>query len=85
MTKVTSKKSKASNSRTGKTKSDHVITLLSRPAGASIAELKKPTGWQTHSVRGFLAGALKKKGFKVTSTVGNDGVRRYRLDGVGAS
>ena len=80
MTKVFSRKSKATKSRAGKTKSDQVITLLGRPFGASIAEMMKPTGWQTHSVRGFLAGTLKKKGYKVTSGVGNDGVRRYRLD-----
>src|SRR5262245_34230007 len=37
------------------------LALLSRPEGASIEELQKSTGWQAHSVRGFLAGALKRK------------------------
>ncbi|WP_417497453.1 DUF3489 domain-containing protein [Maricaulis sp.] len=36
------------------------------------------TGWQAHSVRGALAGALRKKGHIITSTV-DDGVRRYRI------
>jgi len=36
------------------------------------------TGWQSHSVRGALAGALRKKGFDVTSDV-SDGTRRYRI------
>ncbi len=80
MTKAPSKKSKANKYSKGKTKSDQVITLLSRPTGASIADMTKSTGWQTHSVRGFLAGALKKKSHKVVSEVGSDGVRRYRLE-----
>jgi len=37
------------------------LDLLSRPEGASIEELQKATGWRGHSVRGFLAGAVKKK------------------------
>ena len=55
-----------------------IIALLSRPGGASIPELVAATGWQGHSVRGALAGSLKKKGHAVTSQkVG--GVRRYAL------
>jgi hypothetical protein len=43
------------------TKSDAVISLLSRPGGATLDEMMKATGWQAHSVRGFLAGTLKRK------------------------
>ncbi len=51
--------------------------LLLRESGASIAELVEATGWQQHSVRGAMAGALKKRGLAITSDK-VDGVRRYR-------
>ena len=38
-----------------------VISLLEKSKGASLAELMKATGWQAHSVRGFLSGTLRKK------------------------
>src|SRR4029077_16099795 len=60
------------------TKQAQVIDLLRRPQGASIAELVEATGWQQHSVRGVIAGALKKKlGLAVTSKKAEDGERRY--------
>ena len=42
------------------TKQERVLTLLSQPEGASIAEMMQATGWQQHSVRGFLAGTVKR-------------------------
>ena len=63
------------------TKGQQIIGLLSRPGGASIAELMKATGWQAHSVRGFLAGSLKKQGHVVSSSMDVGGERRYRLAG----
>ena len=62
-----------------KSKLDLLIARLQRPNGASIDELSKITCWQVHSVRGALAGALKRKGHVATSEK-VDGVRRYRLD-----
>ena len=59
-------------------KLDLLIARLRRPAGASIEDLAKVTGWQAHSVRGAMAGALRKKGHAVTSDK-VDGVRRYRI------
>lgn len=60
------------------TKTDAVISLLRRLEGASIEEIMAATGWQRHSVRGALAGAVKKKlGSAVQSELA-DGVRRYR-------
>ncbi len=50
--------------RTG-TKQEAVITLLSRPEGATIAQVMDATGWQPHTVRGFLAG-LKKRSIHVS-------------------
>ena len=61
------------------TKLATVITLVSRAQGANLAELQAATGWQAHSVRGALAGALRKKGFVITSTV-EDSVRYYRIE-----
>ena len=67
-------------SQTSKSKSklDLLIARLKLPAGASIDDLAKVTGWQVHSVRGAMAGALRKKGHAVTSEK-VDGLRRYRL------
>jgi hypothetical protein len=49
--------------------------------GASIEEMMQATDWQQHSVRGFLAGTVKRKlGFPLTSSKPNDGVRRYRVE-----
>ena len=53
--------------RTG-TKQAQIITLLQRPEGATIAEIVEATGWQAHSARGMISGALKKKlGLPVTT------------------
>jgi hypothetical protein len=45
----------------GNTKQAIVVDMLRRPEGATIAELVEATGWQSHTVRGCFAGALKKK------------------------
>jgi hypothetical protein len=56
------------------------IELLKRPEGATIEQLQKATGWQAHSVRGFLAGTVKKKlGLSLASEKPEDGTRRYRI------
>jgi hypothetical protein len=51
--------------------------LITRESGASIAEMVDATGWQPHSVRGAMAGALRKRGLAITSGK-VDGVRRYQ-------
>ena len=60
------------------TKLDMIVTMLSKPKGASLTELTAATGWQAHSVRGALAGSLKKKGHVILSEK-SDGQRRYRI------
>lgn len=50
------------------TKQAQIIALLQRPEGAPIAEIAAETGWQAHTVRGAISGALKKKlGLPITS------------------
>ena len=59
-------------------KSSRIAKLLTRPGGATIAEMMTMTGWQAHSVRGFLSGALKKrKGLPVSDQRDEAGVMRY--------
>lgn len=63
------------------TKHDRVLTLLTRREGATIPEMMEATDWQQHSVRGFLAGTVKKKlGFTLTSKKLDGELRRYRIE-----
>jgi hypothetical protein len=68
----------AADKAEGTSKLDTLVALLREPNGASIDELATATAWQKHSVRGALAGTLKKKGHVISSDV-IDGVRRYRI------
>ena len=66
---------------TKNTKSEQVLQKLRLAKGATIEMLMEATGWQAHSVRGFLSAVVKKKlGLKLVSEVGKDGTRRYRID-----
>jgi len=57
-----------------------ILEMLKRPDGATVKELLKATGWQPHSLRGFLSGTVgKKMGLTVTSTKGEDGERSYSV------
>jgi hypothetical protein len=62
------------------TKQALVIEMLRRPEGASIAEIVEATSWASHTTRGFLAGALKKKlGLSIDSEKEEARGRVYRL------
>jgi hypothetical protein len=64
------------------TKAAKVIDLLKRPGGVTLKGLMKATGWQAHSVRGFLSGTLRKKlRTPVESFKSDAGERAYRLSG----
>jgi hypothetical protein len=70
---------KADAAREG-SKTARVLDLLKRPEGATLKELMKATGWQPHSVRGFLSGAVgKKMGLTVASSKGKEGERSYSV------
>jgi len=63
----------------GPSKTARVIALLQRPQGATLQAIMRATGWQTHSVRGFISGQLKKKlGLTVRSSM-RDGERVYSI------
>jgi len=67
-------------SKPKQTKKQICIDLLSRRAGASLNELQQATGWQRHSVRGFLSGTVKKLPDSVlTAETSNGGPRRYHI------
>jgi hypothetical protein len=70
----------SSNPATGaNTKQAHIIAMLRTPAGATIASLVTTAKWQQHSVRGFLAGVVRKKlGLNLVSEQTDKG-RVYRI------
>ena len=69
----------------GATKQSRVIAMLQSPTGATVAAMMKATGWQQHSVRGFLAGVVRKRlKLKLTSKEA-DGTRVYRVMAEGNS
>ena len=71
------------NSADPNSKQSRVVAMLQAPAGATIAGMMKATGWQKHSVRGFLAGVVRKRlKLKLTSEK-VDGNRVYQIAGVG--
>ena len=70
---------KPSAARDGSKKAE-VLGLLQRKGGATLAQIMKATGWQAHSVRGFISGALgKKMGLTVDSVRREDGERVYSI------
>ena len=62
-------------------KQARVIEMLQSPTGMTIAAMMKETGWQQHSVRGFLAGVVRKKLKLKLNSKKIDGNRVYRVDG----
>ena len=68
-----------------KTKAQVALSLLRRSKGASVAEMQDAMGWQAHSVRGFLAGTVKKMpGVILVSEKPETGPLRYRVEAAGA-
>jgi predicted ArsR family transcriptional regulator len=76
---ATAARGKKSSKPTKTTKLARLETMLRQPDGATIEQLSKALDWQSHSVRGAIAGALKKKGCVVTNTVDESKGRIYRI------
>jgi hypothetical protein len=76
--KKTPKAKDAATPREG-SKKQTVLLLLARKDGATMAEIADATGWQKHSIRGFISGAVTKKmGLVVESSKNEAGERVYR-------
>ena len=61
------------------TKQARILAMLRAPSGVTIDTIVHATGWQQHSVRGFLAGVVRKKlGFNLVSAA-TEGGRLYRI------
>jgi Protein of unknown function (DUF3489) len=60
-------------------KQERIVALLQRPKGATLDALVKETRWQKHSVRGFLAGTVRKKLKLPLLSEKIDGIRTYRI------
>jgi len=76
---VTQVRPSAQQTSRPESKQARVIAMLRAPNGATIEALMRETGWQPHSVRGFLAGVIRKKlGLHLVSTAADKG-RLYRI------
>jgi hypothetical protein len=77
---VTSAKARKHAASKPKTKLAQLEAMLRRPDGATVEQISKSLDWRTHSVRGAMSGALKKKqGLTITSEKTDDGRRVYRI------
>ena len=61
-------------------KTAQVVAMLQRKNGATLAEIMDEMGWQRHTVRGFMAGAMKKAGYTVESFKPEGGEGTYRIN-----
>jgi hypothetical protein len=77
--KKSAKPKDAAGPREG-SKMAQVIALMQRKGGVTISEVMEKMGWQKHTVRGFVAGALKKAGYTVESFKPENGERTYRIN-----
>ncbi len=67
--------------RNSESKQTHVLSMLRSATGATIAAMMQATGWQQHSVRGFLAGVVRKRlKLRLTSKKVDD-TRVYQIAG----
>jgi Protein of unknown function (DUF3489) len=78
-TKAVVKDGEAAGPREG-SKTAQVVAMLKREGGATLEEIMSTMGWQKHTVRGFMAGAMKKAGYTVESFKPEGGARTYRIN-----
>jgi hypothetical protein len=77
--KKVAKAPEAAGPREG-SKTAQVVAMLQRKNGATLPEIMKTMGWQKHTVRGFMAGTMKKAGYTVESFKPEGGERTYRIN-----
>ena len=77
--KKAAKAQEAASPREG-SKTAQVVAMLQRKNGATLEEIMEKMGWQKHTVRGFMAGAMKKAGYAVESFKSDKGERTYRIN-----
>jgi Protein of unknown function (DUF3489) len=77
--KKAAKKEESAGPREG-SKTAQVVAMLQRKNGATLSEIMEKMGWQKHTVRGFMAGAMKKAGYTVESFKPEGGDRTYRIN-----
>jgi hypothetical protein len=63
----------------GTNKKAEVVALMKRAKGVTLAEIMETTGWQAHTVRGFVSILGSKGDFKIESTKTEAGERTYRI------
>ena len=77
--KKSTKAAESAGPREG-SKTAQVVEMLKRKGGATLEEIMTTMGWQKHTVRGFMAGAMKKAGHEVESFKPEGGERTYRIN-----
>ena len=73
-------KTREANAPRAGSKTAQVVAMLQRRNGATLAEVMDKMGWLKHTVRGFMAGAMKKAGYSVESFKSGKGERTYRIN-----
>ena len=79
----TAKAAKAAKPEAGTregTKTAQLLVMLQRKSGATLSEIMDATGWQAHTVRGFMSGTMKGAGYEVESFKPEGGERTYRIN-----
>jgi hypothetical protein len=76
--KKAAKEPEAAGPREG-SKTAQVVAMLQRKNGATLPEIMEKMGWLKHTVRGFMAGAMKKAGYTVESFKSDKGERTYKI------
>ena len=72
-------RTKETSAPRAESKGAKIIEMIGRAKGATLAEIMKATGWQAHSVRGFISTAAKKNRIKIESSKNDSGDRIYKI------
>jgi hypothetical protein len=72
-------RTKETSAPRAESKGAQIIDMIGRAKGATLAEIMKATGWQAHSVRGFISTAAKKNRIKIESSKNDSGGRVYKI------